>query len=108
MGVLRIECVKSCTCVTQVVHTLVPSRLATLNTTLWQVSQSRRCTIRLTNISPRKCDTDADGTAVARGPCSKIKIVTLAVAGAVDVSNVNLHAQTQSQQVEGSVNLDFL
>ena len=58
-GVLRIECVSGCTCPTQTVQTLVRTRLATLNTTMWRASEAKACALRFTNVSPRLCDGSA-------------------------------------------------
>ena len=101
VGVLRIECVSGCQCATQRLQTLEPSRLATLNTTLWQVSESRMCTLRLTNVSPRDCGE-------VRGPCTKIKLVALAVAAAPDHFNTSAAAAAAAQHVMSTVGLDFL
>ena len=91
-----------CSCAAQQVQTLEPSRLATLNTTLWRVSESRACTLRLTNVSPREC-----GKSV-RGPCTKIKLVALAVAAASDSFNSSAAAAAAAKHVMSTVNLDFL
>ena len=102
VGVLRIECLDGCTCQTQRLQTLEPSRLATLNTTLWRVSESRTCTLRLTNVSPRECATGV------RGPCSKVKLVALAVAAAPDNFDSAAAAAAAAKHVESTVGLDFL
>ena len=77
-GVLRIECVSGCTCPTQTVQTLVRTRLATLNTTMWRASEAKACALRFTNVSPRLCDGSS-----TEEHCTKVKVVGLAV-GAVD------------------------
>ena len=102
VGVLRIECLDGCTCSPQRVQLLEPSRLATLNTTLWRVSESRSCTLRLTNVSPRQC------MSAVRGPCSKIKLVALAVAAAPDSFDSAAAAAAAAKHVESTVGLDFL
>ena len=103
VGVLRVECVSGCACPTQRLQTLDPSRLATLNTMLWHVSESRSCTLRLTNVSPRHCS-----AAGVRGPCSKLKLVALAVAAAPDALNSSEAAAAAAKRVTSAVGLDFL
>ena len=73
VGLLQVNCEHGCTCGQLRIQALEPTRLATLNTKLLPVSESSECTLRLTNVSPRKCGT-------ARGPCTKIKLVALAIA----------------------------
>jgi hypothetical protein len=102
VGVLLLECTSGCYCDPHRIQTLEPSRLATLNTTLWPVSESRKCTLRLTNASPRYC-------ASGRGPCTKIKLVALAVAAAPDSFDVAAAAEAAARYVQrGAVGLEFL
>lgn len=81
-GVVRIDCISGCHCEPQTLQTLVHDRLATLNTTLWHVSESARCTLRFTNISPRTCTAAQPAADGSTPPCTKVKLVSLAV-GAV-------------------------
>ena len=98
---MKVQCVSGCNCSEQRVQTLEPSRLATLNTTLWRVSESRSCTLRLTNVSPRDCG-------AVRGPCTKIKLVALAVAAAPDALDVGAAAAAAAKHVTSTVDLNFL
>ena len=101
VGMLRIECVSGCNCTEQRLQTLEPSRLATLNTSLWRVSESRKCKLRFTNVSPNSCG-------AARGPCTKVKLVALAVAAAPSTLDSAAAAAAAAQHIMSAVGLDFL
>ena len=102
---LRVECILGCACNALNVQTLEPSRLATLNTTLWHVSEAKECVLRFTNVSPQECARDK-----VRGPCTKIKLVALAVAAAPDSKafDSGAAAAAAAAHVASTVNLDFL
>jgi hypothetical protein len=121
VGVVHIECVRGCSCAMKRLDALVPGRLATLNTALWRVSEARKCTLRLTNKSPPgSCGAGSAAGAGVGGaaPCTKIKLVALAVAAfaaaAVDGKyravgfNASRVQQFANQQVSSSIELGFL
>jgi hypothetical protein len=123
-GILSIACASGCTCTPQRLDTLMPSRLATLNTTVWHVSPSRVCLLRFTNVSPEDgtCRDDTVRTqknsSAAAGPCSKIKLVALAVGGAtadsgngaakLGAAGARGRAELASSHVENAIDLNFI
>ena len=101
VGVLQMECTSGCRCDTQRIQTLNPGRLATLNTSLWPVSESSSCTLRFTNVSPLQCGS-------TRGPCTKIKLVALAVSAAPEAFDRNAATTAATAHVQSTVDLGFL
>eukprot|EP00966_Prymnesium_polylepis_P323220 7379433-Prymnesium_polylepis.1 len=101
----------------------MPSRLATLNTTVWHVSPSSVCLLRFTNVSPED-GTCRDNTVrtqnsfAAAGSCSKIKLVALAVGGAtadsgngaakLGAAGARGRAELASSHVESAIDLNFI
>ena len=65
------------------------------------MSESPLCVLRLTNISPRDCG-------AVRAPCSKIKLVALAVAAAPESFDSGAAAAAAARHVEETERLDFL
>ena len=101
VGVLQMECVSGCQCDAQRIQTLNPGRLATLNTSLWPVTESRTCTLRFTNISPLLCGSTP-------GPCTKIKLVALAVAATPEAFDRNAATSAATAHVQSTADLGFL
>lgn len=132
-GVLSVECTAGCSCAAQRIQTLDVGALATLHTAAFpvreisqsgsacrrmgmrsatphacpcptpaQVSEGPNCTLTLRNVSPRKCPT---ALVAASGPCTKLKVVALAVA--VSSHRAASSDMVRSKLLEGN-RLDFL
>ena len=70
--------------------------------TLWSVSEARECSLRFTNVSPQR--DAADNTPAGHStqtPCTKIKLVALAV-GAARSGNYTLARSLVMQEVPAS------
>ena len=87
VGVLRLSCSCGCRCAAKFVDTLLPgAKLATLNTTTLRASASANCCVSFENVSPKdgKCALPS-----LRGPCLKIKLVSLTVSAFVGNSTAD-------------------
>ena len=82
-GVMQLACVQGCVCDVVTVDTLQPHYPhAFMNSSSFRTSQTRNCRLRVRNVSPSASDRHSQRVQECpeeRGPCTKIKLVGVAV-----------------------------
>ena len=125
MGVLQLTCLRGCECSTLTIDAMLPSQsLATLNTTITPLTQSRACVLQLVNVARATAGLWVQGAPQPSmcpeksppEPCTKLKVVALSISS-IDVDNdadvwaairsVGT-ASGRSTEVNGAIGLDFL
>uniref|UniRef100_A0A7S0P484 Uncharacterized protein n=1 Tax=Calcidiscus leptoporus TaxID=127549 RepID=A0A7S0P484_9EUKA len=116
MGVLRVSCLQGCTCAPLTLDALLPAQtLATLNTTMLTLTQSRACRVRLANVA--RGPPDGCPAKVPPEPCEKLKIVAASVSSIGRATEAEIQEATRSiragstersTEVNTAIGLDFL